>query len=290
MRFDRVIVVDWSAANLPTSPTRKANAVWLGCHDLEGGAEWHHRTRHTAADQLSALLDTALAAGQRVLVGFDFAFGYPAGLAHRLTGQATAPAVWAWLADAVEDAPDNTNNRFAVASRINRAFPEGPGPFWSHPSGQSWPDLPARKAGIDYPALGLAESRAAEGVAKGAKSPWMLFNPGSVGSQSLLGLPLIHRLSQRPEVAVWPFQPVADAPMVLAEVYPSLLAGPVAILANREGLTADQAQVRLLAAALWRLSQADRLGPLLQVPPEAAEEGWILGANDPALLASALSW
>jgi len=36
--FDRVIVVDWSAANLPTSATNRANAVWIGCHDAEGGA------------------------------------------------------------------------------------------------------------------------------------------------------------------------------------------------------------------------------------------------------------
>lgn len=290
MRFDRVIVVDWSAANLPTSPTRKANSVWLGCHDAEGGAEWHHRTRHAAAEQLSALLETAFAAGQRVLLGFDFAFGYPTGFAQRLTGRADATAVWAWLAGAIEDAEDNTNNRFAIASRINGLFPDGPGPFWSHPSGQEWPEIPERRVGIDYDALGLAETRVAERATKGAKSPWMLFNPGSVGSQSLLGLPLIHRLSRRKEVAVWPFQPVEGAAVVLAEVYPSLLAGPVAILANREGLTADQAQVRLLSAALWRLSHADRLGPLLETPVEAAEEGWILGANDPALLAEALSW
>jgi hypothetical protein len=51
--FDRVIVVDWSAANLPTSPTNRANAVWIGCHDAEGGAEWHHRTRAAAEAQWS---------------------------------------------------------------------------------------------------------------------------------------------------------------------------------------------------------------------------------------------
>ena len=49
----------------------------------------------------------------------------------------------------ISDSPDNRNNRFAVAARINAAFPEGPGPFWSHPSGQSWPGLPFRRQGID---------------------------------------------------------------------------------------------------------------------------------------------
>lgn len=286
--FDRVIVVDWSAANLPTSATNRANAVWIGCHDAEGGAEWHHRTRAAAEAQLVTLIDTARASGMRLLIGFDFAMGYPAGFAARLTGTARAEAVWAWLAAAITDA-DNRNNRFEVATRINASFPGGPGPFWSHPAGQFWPGLPLRRAGIDYAALGLAEGRLAEVAVPRAKSPWMLFNPGSVGSQSLLGLPMIHRLSQRPGVAVWPFA-APEAPVVLAEVYPSLLAGPVAILANAEGLTADQAQVRLLSRALHRLARADRLAPLFEAPPAALEEGWILGAGQAPLLAEALTW
>ena len=286
--FDRVIVVDWSAANLPTSPTNRANAVWIGCHDVEGGAEWHHRTRAAAEAQLGTLLDTARADGLRVLVGFDFVMGYPAGFAARLAGGDTR-ALWAWLAERITDAPDNRNNRFAVAAAINATFPEGPGPFWSHPTGQSWPGLPYRRKGIDYAALGLAETRAAEAAVRGAKSPWMLFNPGSVGSQSLLGLPMIHRLAQRPDTTVWPFD-APDVPVVLAEVYPSLLAGPVAILANAEGLPADQAQVRLLARALYRLAQRDRLAPLFPTPDIAREEGWILGAKHAPLLAEALTW
>ncbi len=290
MRFDRVLVADWSAANLPTSPTRLSNSIWIGCHDAEGGAEWHHRTRTTAEAQLLTLIETSRADGLRVLVGFDFAMGYPSGFARRLTGNPEARSVWRWLADAVSDGPDNRNNRFAVAARINAVFPEGPGPFWSHPTGQTWPGLPFRRVGIDYAVLGLAETRAAEQAAAGAKSPWMLFNPGSVGSQSLLGLPMIHRLAQRPGVTVWPFDPPSDAPVLFAEVYPSLLAGPVAILANSDGLPADQAQVRLLSRALFNLSRHSVLEPLLKAPAIAAEEGWILGAGHAPLLNEALSW
>jgi hypothetical protein len=286
--FDRVIVVDWSAANLPTSATNRANAVWIGCHDSEGAAEWHHRTRASAEAQLVTLIETVRSEGSRCLIGFDFAMGYPAGFAARLTGESQPKAVWRWLAGAITDI-DNRNNRFEVATRINAAFPEGPGPFWSHPLGQSWPGLPFRRAGIDYAALGLSEIRTAEAAVPRAKSPWMLFNPGSVGSQSLLGLPMVHRLSQLPEVAVWPFA-TPDAPVVLAEVYPSLLAGPVAILANAGGLSADQAQVRLLSQSLFRLARAERLAPLFDAPPEAAEEGWILGAKHAPLLAEALAW
>jgi hypothetical protein len=100
---------------------------------------------------------------------------------------------------------------------------------------------------------------------------------------------MIHRLSQLPGVAVWPFA-APHAPVVLAEVYPSLIAGPVAILANAEGLTADQAQVRLLSRSLYRLSRDGRLAGLFVAPPEADEEGWILGARHAPLLAEALAW
>ena len=291
MRFDRVIVADWSAANLPTSAVNRANAIWLGCHDAEGGAEWHHRTRAAAEEQLVTLIETAMAQGQRLLIGFDFAFAYPAGFAARLTGTSNPRALWRWLADAVQDGPDNRNNRFAVAQQINAVFPEGQGPFWSHPAEQEWPGIPALRQGIDFAALGLAENRMAEAMMPGAKSPWMLFNPGAVGSQTLLGLPMIHRLAGRRGAAVWPFDPpevLAQASLVLAEVYPSLLAGPVAIEANRHRLPRDQAQVRLLSCALWRLSQADGLSSLFEAPSEAAEQGWILGCNDPALLAEGL--
>ncbi len=288
MRFDRVIVADWSAANLPTSARHRANAIWIGCHDAEGGAEWHHRTRASGEAQLVELIEAAAHADERLLIGLDFAFGYPAGFARALTGEACAPAVWRWLAGAIEDGEDNRNNRFAVAARINAMIAGGPGPFWSHPSNQSWDGLPARRAGIDLAALGLAPVRAAEALSPPAKSPFMLFNPGAVGSQSLLGLPMLHRLAQRPGVAVWPFAPLDGARVVVAEVYPSLLAGPVARLAQAEGLPSDQAQVRLLSRALWRLGQAGRLAALMQAPPEAQEEGWILGAGQAGLLAEAL--
>jgi molybdopterin molybdotransferase len=91
LRFDRVIVVDWSAANLPTSATNRANSIWVGCHDAEGGIEWHHRTRAAAEAQIVTLITAAQAQGQRLLVGFDFAFGYPAGLCRAPDGQGHGP-------------------------------------------------------------------------------------------------------------------------------------------------------------------------------------------------------
>ena len=118
-----------------------------------------------------------------------------------------------------------------------------------------------------------------------AQPVWKLYTTGSVGGQALMGLPMIHRLSNLPGVAVWPFD-APDAPVVLAEVYPSLLADQVAA----EGGIKDQAQVRLLARALLRLSVTGQLAPLFVTPPApvTTEEGWVLGAGFEAALAGAL--
>jgi molybdopterin-guanine dinucleotide biosynthesis protein B len=279
VQFDRVIIVDWSAAGTPTSATNKANSIWVGVASLGGASEQtHHRTRHAAEAHLNTLI-AERRPQERLLIGFDFAFGYPSGFAATLTGQGSAQAVWAWLSRYIRDSQANANNRFEVAAQINAMF-LAPGPFWGHPRGWSDSRLPDRKSGISYADLGLAQMRQVEARVPGAKSPWMLYNPGAVGSQSLMGLPLIHRLTQRNDVAVWPFS-TEPAPIVLAEVYPSLLGK----LPASTGLVLDQAQVKLLSEALLWLSRQDRLGQLFVVPGDLApDEGWILGADQAQLL------
>ena len=284
MRFDHVLIADWSAASRPTSATRLENSIWIG----EAGGDQHHfRTRREAETWLSARLHAL--SGQRVLLGFDFAFAWPAGFAQFLTGQEDPRTVWRWLAENLTDGPDTANNRFALAAGINRRFPTGPGPFWSRPVAMDLPDLPPRRRGIDYAGHGLSEHRAAETRAR-AKSVWMLTNPGAVGSQSLMGQAFLARLD-RPGTAIWPFDgpdSLAAAPLVLAEVYPSLL-GPLVAQHRRGGEVKDRVQVRLLAQALAVLDQQGQLAELFaDVPPLAQEEGWILGAGRAELLQAAV--
>jgi molybdopterin-guanine dinucleotide biosynthesis protein B len=137
----------------------------------------------------------------------------------------------------------------------------------------------------DYAALGIAEKRRVERENPPAKPVWQLLGAGSVGSQALLGIPVVDRLAKATGAAVWPFEASRD--LTLAEVYPSLLAEAVASSGDP---IPDRAQVRLLSRALFRLSRAERLDPLFDTPPEAREEGWILGAGHAALLAEALTW
>jgi molybdopterin-guanine dinucleotide biosynthesis protein B len=272
--FDRVIIVDWSASASPSPEKPSADAIWIGEASATGERATYHRTRHAAEVALREMLAT----DDRVLVGFDFPMGFPAGFAQRLTGSPSARAVHAWLAEAIQDTPDNRNNRFDVAAAINKGFGTA-GPFWGCPAGVAGPHLTTKRL-VDYAALGLSERRAVEQVIPRSQPVWKLYTTGSVGSQSLTGLPVVHRLG----LPVWPFDP--PAPRMVAEVYPSLLTGPVAL----EGGIKDAAQVRLLARALLALSRHGRLDPLFSVPAVAAEEGWILGAGQGPLLEEALTW
>lgn len=284
--LDRVIVADWSASGQPSPARPTANAIWIGQADARGVETRYFRTRAAA----EAHLAQAIAENRgRLLIGFDFPMGYPEGFAARLTGQADARSVWGWLARALTDTDLNHNNRFEIAARINAQIggPIGrPGPFWGRPRGLALPDLPETKT-VDYPALGLAERRQVETLVPRAQPVWKLYTTGAAGSQGLLGQTMIHRLASRPGVAVWPFDP-PEAPVVLAEVYPSLLARAVA--ADTAPIK-DEAQVRLLARALFALSRAGGLSEMLatRAGTVTTEEGWILGAGHADRLAGALA-
>ncbi|WP_431297831.1 molybdopterin guanine dinucleotide synthesis [Tabrizicola sp. BL-A-41-H6] len=279
MRFDRVVIVDWSGRSSRSPKAACKDAIWVGICEDGRETQTYHRSRADA----EAILRRLLQDGGHQLIGFDFPMGYPAGLAERLTGTASARALHAWIAAQIKDAPDNANNRFDVAARVNRHLGLK-GPFWGCPKARPLASLSSLKD-VDYGALRLAEKRRVEVENPPAKPVWQLLGAGSVGSQALLGIPVVHRLAATFGAAVWPFEPVAA--LTLAEVYPSLLAR--AITAAGDSIP-DRAQVRLLARALWRLAQKDRLAPLLETPEIAGEEGWILGAGHVAALEGALAW
>lgn len=276
MTFDRIAILDWSAAN---QPRRGQDSIWLG---VSGQSPENLPTRAAALARLQSLVTQTLANGQRLLIGADFAFGYPAGFARALTGQDGALAVWDWLDARITDDAQNRSNRFAVAAQANAALP-GLGPFWFNPTREALPDLPHK--GNARHSHGWPEHRRCDALAKGAQSVWKLGGAGAVGSQSLTGLPRLNQLRRAfpGAVSVWPFQP-PTTPVVLAEVFPSLLAPAVAASA---GMIRDAAQVTLLSRAL---AAQPGLAGLLSHPsdPAIADEGWILGLGHEAALLSSL--
>lgn len=293
--FHTHVVVDWSARSRPSPKSPAKDAIWWAVARIDGGVAVgqpdYVRTRREALDRLARLIAGELDQGRRVLVGFDFPFGYPGGVAAHLTGKACALALWDWLAAQIEDAPDNGNNRFDVAAAINRTYP-GVGPFWGRPGTWSYPTVPVRASARTEQSAHPPERRIADHHAKGAKTVWQLAYAGSVGSQMLLGLPALKRLSEDPRIggraAIWPFETglrTPDAPAVIAEVYPSLLRDEVrARQCDDEFL--DSAQVRVNAEAFARLDAGGGLAPLFAGAPDLTqakrrivekEEAWILG-------------
>ena len=273
--FDTILVVDWSAA----TGVRRAekDAIWIGIA-RNGAAETpvHMPTRQKAEAWLADTLRAEIAAGRRVMAAFDFPFGYPKGFARDVTGRDDTLALWDWLAARIEDDDHGRNNRFDVASELNRLFP-GIGPFWGKPSEDAFPDIPYRGSARD--GHGMAEKRACEMAAKASSTVWQLAFPPTVGSQALMGLPMLSRLRRIDGVAAWPFEPWADAPAVLTEIWPGLI--EPAVRAAGDGVR-DVHQVRLLSLALSRLPP-DELRAMMDV--DAPEEGWILGAGHTARLA-----
>lgn len=309
MLFDAYVMVDWSAAS---APKRGADSVWIAIGTWESSElrlqpSLNPGTRSAAAATLEECLKKFVARGQRVLLGFDFPYGYPRGFASGLrsvssyaSGEAGWAALWRAVSAQVSDGPDNANNRFEAAGGINTSLGAGAGPFWGHPATRDIPGLkatspsfPLAVAGVSVSRYRVTEARLRERGSQ-VQEVWKLYGAGSVGSQALVGIPRLASLRWAEEFAadsaVWPFEtgfgpaPGSDQrPFVLhVEIWPGL-----APLATVPGAVKDQLQVEGLVAFLAEKDAADDLPALFDSPPgmDAAtlgacvrEEGWILGA------------
>ena len=293
--FDAHLIVDWSASS---TPKRGADSIW-SCVCRTGSSPEPPVNHPTRAAALAHLVDLLVAhPTDRVLVGIDMPYGYPAGFAASagLTGTAPWWRTWCHLAEAITDAPDNANNRFDVAAAWNAAVSDGPGPFWGTTSERHVRPSLSRTKAPGFPHRGLAEHRHAElDVTRRTGlhpfSVWQLAGAGSVGSQTLVGIPVLHALRTHPDLrersVVWPFEcgftddPTAGRPnaVVHAEIWPSSLGRPDPALHPVK----DAGQVIALARRLAELDAAgdlaDRFAPALDpaiVGDVLDEEGWIL--------------
>lgn len=286
MPFDRILAVDWSAAN---APKRGKDSIWIAeARGPEAVTSVNIATRAAAMTMIGQACRDALRTGERMLVGFDFPFGYPVGTARHLASEDGWEALWAMLARMVEDGPDNRSNRFELAARLNQFLPNWPR-FWGHPHGRAYSGLtPTKPRDL---ADGLSERRIVEAMVRSAKPVWQMSYTGSVGSQALLGIARLEALRNDPAlkgaVAVWPFETGfaanLDRPIILAEIYPSLYPVP-----KISGAIKDRQQVEMVAS---RFAAADRDGSLLALLGEPAglspaersavlgEEGWIVGVG-----------
>ncbi len=287
--FDRYLMIDWSASS---APALGVNSIWACLAGRGDDGELvletqNFSTRSGLMAYLAQQVEDAIASNRRLLAGFDFAFGYPRGAAQALTGQPGWQALWDLFAERIEDADDNSNNRFEVAGRLNSdCFADAP-VYWGHPQNRDVAGLTANRPVMRN--LLLADKRTAEQRAPGAQSVWKLAYPGSVGSQALTGIARLAAFRKdaryQPHIRVWPFETGFDgahpAACIIAEIYPSLFRCEV-----EKDEVPDRAQVQLLARKFADYDKAGYLQALMGKPQDLndddldavlAEEGWILG-------------
>jgi len=285
-------MVDWSAA---ASPNTGKDSIWWALLRRKGNRLRLTRrrnpgTRHAATNELADKLTELAAEGDRVLVGFDFPFGYPDGTAERL-GMSGLPwrHIWQEIADLIDDAPDNKNNRIDVAEDLNERLSGEAFPFWGNVREETRTFL-VRRGRRPHGGGDLAEWRLCDIRARTTSSVWQLAGAGSVGSQVLTGIPRVLQLRTDPRLAmishIWPFETgLCHDPrpqIVFAEVYPSLVEPE-----PERNIVKDARQVRTIAKHFAALDATGDLGALFEGDPALTqaertivetEEAWILGA------------
>ncbi|HTN52922.1 MAG TPA: hypothetical protein VML50_11005 [Anaeromyxobacter sp.] len=318
--FDAYLMVDWSAASGPTGRVPRHDAVWVaearwGGRALRFEAERYFPTRRACVEHLAARLEAHLSRGRTVLAGFDFPFGFPAGLARALGLRAPGwRAIWRLLRSPASHLPgapenryaaaDNRNNRFAVAAAVNRAAQGGErgraGPFFGCPRreetawlGQARPTFPVAAARGARLSCWRSTDEALRRAGLSPLSPWWVLGGGAptVGGQALVGIPAVAELAERLDgrARIWPLEtgfappPSGAARAVLAEIWPGLVNDRL-----EQGLVRDAAQVRAMARWAAGADADGTLRRLLAAPPGLggadlaaclSEEGWTLGAG-----------
>jgi hypothetical protein len=189
----RVVAVDWSGdARAPRRGTRIAEVADGSLVDVRPGGP---------ALALAEELGT-LAAAASLVVGLDFAFGFPEWFARERIGAHVIDDVW------------------AAAERDGEAWlARCEPPFWGRPRRPRPPADPARP-----------QLRRTDHETPPAKSPFQIGGAGAVGTGSIRGMPLL-RLLRAAGFAIWPFDDApaslgGERPGLVLEIYPRALAPP----------------------------------------------------------------
>ena len=296
--FESYVIVYWSAASKPATG---ADSIWIGALTPDSRLKLSFKasnppTRAKAIEELSELLARCLKRGDRVLVGVDFPLGFPAGTssALKLKGE-PGKALRDFLLKEMKDKPDNSNNRFALAARMNRLISDGPFPFWGCSKKDELTTLSVKKT-REHGKGDVAEFRIVEEAAMEAKKSrpqpvWKIAYAGAIGGQAMTGIPAMERLREKfPALKIWPFElplakldsdGLADTRVVVAEVLTTLNATN-----QQSSEIRDEAQVRSICEALAERDANGKLAAMFggeakltdaQKAKVSAEEGWILG-------------
>ena len=97
--WDSFVMVDWASGN-DQGPVPRKDAIWIGAV-LDGREKKpvYQRNRQVAEDAIAELITREAGAARRLLIGFDFPFGYPVGFSARVVGRPDPLALWDWFGD-----------------------------------------------------------------------------------------------------------------------------------------------------------------------------------------------
>src|SRR5712691_4635213 len=291
--FDHYVIVDWSAA---ARPRQGRDSIWICHRGPHGESSENPATRHLAKGLLAEILAAATSRRERVLLGFDFPFGYPSGFARRL-GLTGTPwrALWDELALLLHDNEDNSNDRFEVGAKLNERVSGKRFPFWGCPPRKVGEFLGPRHHRGHTGDEPIKERRLIDEWMVGAQPCWKLAYTGSVGSQTLTGIPVVRELRDDPRWAdrahIWPFETGLGLPdktrIVFAEVWPSWWKQEIR---PEYGPPNDKAQVRSVAEIFAARDHAGELAAWFTGAPSLTsrqrriietEEAWTLGVTAP---------
>ena len=218
----RVVGVDWSGDKGPGQRKK----IWAGVWTAAGSSSKDKVTLESGRSRAELMKWLVELAGEtpRMMVGFDFSFGFPEWFMREL-GIASAPEFWRVVADGQGERwlhKDCEDGRFwgRVGSRRHGKKPAEFCGEHAHRMLRRAETVLKVRAEIADP---LAAARIA-GIAP--KSVFQIGGAGAVGTGSLRGMPGLLRLREA-GFRVWPYdEPSLKKPLVV-EIYTRLMTGAV---------------------------------------------------------------
>jgi Protein of unknown function (DUF429) len=189
----RVVAVDWSGAVVGAQ-----HRIWLA--EAQDDQRLARLISGYSREELGTCLLEQAARTRRMVIGLDFAFGFPAWFSQSVLHASTGPQVWAEAAQRAE-------------TWLRACEP----PFWGRPGCRRPPETSGpRFRRTEHAVTPVAGIR--------PKSIFQVGGAGSVGTGSLRGMPLLKRLHEA-GACIWPFGS-GGWPLVV-EIYPRLLTDAV---------------------------------------------------------------
>ena len=297
--FDRFIFVDWSASK---GSNTGENSIWIGSCSRNDMTTLDAVNPSTRTEALSCLKEIITENRKgKILIGFDFGFGYP----HEAYKPDGIGKDWKSLWQKFhrnfyeEDYKKGKERfRFTQAKEWNKEYGLC---FWGEPNTKkNTESIGLEKDKVKEAMENIGEFRITDKRASwsGVKSLWQLYGAGSVGSQSLLGIPYVEKLRNclEKKIKVWPFETqfgknLKDFDVLLCEVH---FAAITRVGANVMDRTEKSSEVkdRIQVEEMCRFfAEEDKDGSLLQkfLTVDCAcvskddrsiaqtKEGWILG-------------